>query len=77
MALTICIPVIASGHVQYLNIPLRFRVRGTDESKLVIASEMITDAMKILKDRHMVILLCDSWYPKGEIIETVKGNNNL
>jgi len=77
VALTICVPVIVDNHVQYLNIPLRFRVRGTDESKLVIASEMITDAMKILKDTHMVILLCDSWYPKGEVIKTVKAHKNL
>ena len=77
VALTICIPVIVGGCVQYLNIPLRFRVRGTDESKLLISSEMITDAMKILKDRHMVILLCDSWYPKGEVIKTVKVHANL
>ena len=77
VALTICVPVIVGNHVQYLNIPLRFRVRGTDESKLVIASEMITDVMKILKDRHMVILLCDSWYPKGEVIKTVKAHDNL
>ena len=77
VALTICIPVIVGECVQYLNIPLRFRVRDTDESKLVIASEMITDAMKILKDAHMVILLCDSWYPKGEVTKTVKAHDNL
>ena len=60
-----------------MNVPIRFRVRGEDESKLVIASEMISDAMKILKDRAMVILLCDSWYPKGEVIKTVKAYDNL
>jgi hypothetical protein len=77
VALTICVPVTVGGHIQYLNVPIRFRVRGTDESKLVIASEMINDAMKILKDTPMVILLCDSWYPKGEVIETVLAHGNL
>ena len=77
VALTICVPIVVGESIQYLNIPLRFRVRGENESKLVIASEMISDAMKILKDRPMVILLCDSWYPKGEVIKTVKAYKNL
>jgi len=34
-----------------------------EESKLKIASELISDAMKALKDIPAVILLCDSWYP--------------
>jgi len=77
VALTICVPVVAGGSLQYLNIPIRFRVRGADESKLAIASEMITEAMCELGDCQMVILLCDSWYPKGEVIATVVAHANL
>ena len=77
VALTICVPMIIGNKIQYLNVPVRFRLRGKDESKLKIASEMICDAMKVLKDTPMVILLCDSWYPKGEVIETVKTYENL
>jgi len=77
VALTICVPVVVGGSLQYLNIPIRFRVRGEDESKLAMASKMITEAMVELRDRHMVILLCDSWYPKGEVIATVAAHKNL
>ena len=77
VALTICVPVLAGNKVQYLNIPVRFRMRGTDENKLTIASEMLADAMKVLKDVPAVILLCDSWYPKGEVLETVSAYENL
>jgi len=77
VALTICVPVVIDGRVQYLNVPVRFRLRGKDESKLAIASEMICEAMKTLADVPMVILLCDSWYPKGEVIKTVSSYKNL
>lgn len=33
--------------------------------------------MGILKNYKMVILCCDNWYPKGEVLETVKKYNNL
>ncbi|MCL1795085.1 MAG: hypothetical protein FWG34_14620 [Oscillospiraceae bacterium] len=64
VALTICVPVAIGNTIKYLNVPVRFRMRGTDENRLVMASEMITEAMKELKDVPMVVLLCDSWYPK-------------
>jgi len=76
VALTICVPVFISNVVHYMNVPVRFRLRK-EESKLKIASEMIGDAMKVLKDIPTVILLCDSWYPKGEVLDTVKTYENL
>ena len=76
VALTICVPVFIGNVVHYMNVPVRFRLRK-EESKLKIASEMIGDAMKVLKDLPTVILLCDSWYPKGEVLETVKIYENL
>jgi len=77
VALTICIPVIIGKTMKYLNIPIRFRLKGDKENKLTIASEMIADAMKVLKDVPTVILLCDSWYPKGEVLKTVESYENL
>jgi hypothetical protein len=77
VALTICVPVAVGDGVKYLNIPVRFRMRGADESKLAIASEMITEAMKSLADIPTVVLLCDSWYPKGEVLKTVESHKNL
>ena len=77
VALTICVPVAIGNTVKYLNVPVRFRMRGTDENKLTIASEMIAEAMAALKDMPMVVLLCDSWYPKGEVLKTVEAYENL
>jgi hypothetical protein len=77
VALTISIPMVVGCEVRYLNIPLGFRLRGDDENKLVIASKMIDTIMAILANYPMVILLCDSWYPKGDVIKTIKKYNNL
>jgi len=77
VALAICVPVTIENTIKYLTVPIRFRLRGEEESKLAIASQMITDAMKILTDIPTVILLCDSWYPKGEVLETVSSYENL
>jgi hypothetical protein len=33
--------------------------------------------MEVLKTSKMVILLCDSWYPKKEVLETTKKHDNL
>ena len=77
VALTLCVPVTVGGELRYLNVPVRFRMRGTDESKLTIASEMIRDAMKALAGIPTVILLCDSWYPKGDVLKTVESHDNL
>ena len=77
VALAICVPVTVGNTIKYLTVPIRFRLRGEEESKLTIASEMIRDAMKTLADIPTVILLCDSWYPKGEVLETVSSYENL
>ena len=77
VALAICVPVSVGGCVQYLNIPVRFRVRERDESKLKIASEMVTEAMAVLSAVPTVVLLCDSWYTKGEVVATVAAHPNL
>jgi len=77
VALMISVPVIVGGSVRYLNIPVGFRLRGENENKLKMASKMIDNAMLIMADYPMSILLCDSWYPKGAVLETVKRYKNL
>lgn len=77
VALTISIPIITGKGISYLNIPVGFRLRGEKENKLEIASKMIDEAMTVLADYPMTILLCDSWYPKGAILKTVARYKNL
>ena len=38
---------------------------------------MVDEAMIILADYPMTILLCDSWYPKGAVRKTVMRYKNL
>ncbi|MFT9493717.1 IS701 family transposase [Anaerosolibacter sp.] len=76
VSLIINIPLSYQGKTRILSLPVGYRLYTKDKSKLQIASEMIDSAMEYLKD-FQVILLCDSWYSKGIIIETVKNYNNL
>ena len=77
VALAVCVPVSIGNAMKYLTVPIRFSLKGKEESKLTIASEMIREAMKTLADIPTVILLCDSWYPKSEVLETVSAYENL
>jgi len=77
VALALCVPVSMGNSMKYLTVPIRFRLKGEAESKLSIASSMLADAMKVLADIPTVILMCDSWYPKGEVLETVEAHKNL
>ena len=80
------------GHVWYLPIPVGYRMwvpgkesfdqYGTkkrepaEKSKIKIAAEMIEVVMTCLKDKQ-VVLTCDAWYPKAEIVRLVKAYDNL
>jgi len=77
VALMISVPIIIEGSIRYLNIPVGFRLRDKDENKLKIASKMLDNAMIILGSYPMTILLCDSWYPKGDVRKTVMRHKNL
>jgi hypothetical protein len=76
VALTIAVPVLNGEGVRYLHVPVGYRLRE-DESKLKMAAAMIDTAMEVPAEYPMAILLCDSWYPKGEVIQTVKKHKNL
>jgi len=77
VAMTIGVPVAIGCKVRYLNVPVGFRLRGEGENKLKIASKMIECAMEVLASYPMAILLCDSWYPKGDVLKVVKKHANL
>ena len=76
VALTVGVPVVTQGEIRYLHIPLGYKLRS-DESKLKIAAGMIDTAMEALPQPFNVILLCDSWYPKGDVVNTVRKHENL
>ena len=76
VSLAINIPVYYQGKVKILSLPIGYKIYEKDKSKLQLASEMIQCVMENLKD-FQVILLCDSWYSKGAILDTVKLYDNL
>lgn len=76
VSLVINIPLHYQGKTKILSVPVGYNLYKKDKSKLQIASEMIECCMELLKD-FQVILLCDSWYSKGAIIDTVKKYENL
>jgi hypothetical protein len=80
VGLALRIPVyVKEDEICYLTISIGYRLKkdNPDKSKLQIASEMIEWVMKVLKNYKMVVLLCDSWYPKKEVLETVNKYKNL
>ncbi len=76
VSLAINIPLYYQGKTKILSLPVGYRLYTKEQSKLEIASEMIDCTMKYLKD-FQVILLCDCWYSKGIILDTVKKYTNL
>ena len=76
VAMAICVPVMDGSKMKYLHVPVGFRLRN-DESKLEMASALVELAMEEFPASAMAILLCDSWYPKGEVLKTVKKHENL
>lgn len=76
VSLVINIPLFCGSNIKYLSIPVGYRLYDKQQSKLEIAANLVKNVMPYLKD-YQVILLCDSWYPKGEVLETVKQYPNL
>lgn len=70
------IPLYHDGRLEYLSLPVGYRLYSKDQSKLEIAAKLIDSIMLKLKD-FQTILLCDSWYSKGVILDTIKKYDNL
>ena len=71
VSLMLCIPVWNRENVIYQSVPLGYRMWQKDKSKLVLAAEMVRQTMPSLQKATNVILLCDSWYGKSEIMNLV------
>lgn len=64
------VPVMGSGGAFYLSVPLGYRmwVKDSGKSKLTLAAELVRSVMPVFAAGQQVILLCDSWYPKGVVL---------
>ena len=47
-----------------------------EESKLSMSAQMVSEAMQTIGEEYKAILCCDSWYPKGDVLNLVNKFNN-
>ena len=77
VSLMLCVPVWRNDKVCYQPVPLGYRMWKKERSKLLLAAEMIHQVMPALSGRKNVILLCDSWYAKTDLVCLVDCYDNL
>ena len=83
VSLSLCIPIWNSNSkVAFLPVPLGCRMwaggkKKDAPTKLGIAAGMIRDVMPSLSNQRNVIILCDSWYTKTELLSLTKEYGNL
>ena len=64
-----CIPAWSKNRISYLPIPLGYRMwRKEKGSKLELAAFMVRQVMSEFRDKKNVIILCDSWYVKWNLL---------
>ncbi len=77
VSLMLCIPVWNNGRISYLAVPLGYRMWQKKESKLELAASMVRQVMPGFKEKKNVIILCDSWYVKKDLVSIVDEYKNL
>ena len=77
VSLLLSFPVYQDGKILYLSVPVGYRLWNKEKSKLALAADLVAQAMKVMDPQCQVILLCDSWYPKAEVVALVEQFDNL
>ena len=77
VSLMLCLPVWNRDRVSYLAVPLGYRMWQKKESKLELASAMVRQVMPEFHAQKNVIILCDSWYVKQNLVSVVEEYENL
>lgn len=73
----LCVPVWNKGNVVYLAVPLGYRMWQKTESKLELAADMVRQVMPEFQEKKNVIILCDRWYVKQNLVSIVEKYPNL
>ena len=71
VSVMLCVPVRNGDKVSYLSVPLGYRMWKKKESKLELAASMIRQVMPEFRSKEHVIILCDSWYTKQNLVSIV------
>ena len=86
ICLILGLPVFIFGKVYYIRIPVALRMWIPEKfssetkkykTKLHIADELLRQAMRVIGSEIMVVLLADSWYPKGPICQFIREHKNV
>lgn len=77
VSLMLCVPVWNNEKVVYLAVPLGYRMWQKSESKLELAASMVRQVMPEFQEKKNVIILCDSWYVKKNLVSIVEEYQNL
>ena len=77
VSVMLCVPVWNGDKVFYLSVPLGYRMWQKKESKLELAASMIRQVMPEFHSKDHVIILCDSWYTKQNLVSIVDEYPNL
>jgi len=77
VSLMVSVPIRDDNNRSYLSIPVAYRMWNKEETKLAMAAKLVRSAMKTIGSEQSVILCCDSWYPKGEVLDLVDEFENL
>ena len=75
----LCVPVLDHDKISYLSVPLGYgyRMWQKKESKLELAASMIRQVMPEFLSKEHVIILCDSWYTKKNLVSIIDEYPNL
>ena len=77
VSVMLCIPVWNRDKVSYLSVPLGYRMWQKKESKLELAASMIRQVMPEFHSKDHVVILCDSWYIKQNLVSIIDEYPNL
>jgi len=77
VSVMLCVPVWNVDKVFYLSVPLGYRMWQKKESKLELVASMIRQVMPEFHSKDHVIILCDSWYTKQNLVSIVDEYPNL
>jgi len=77
VSIMLCVPVWDKNRIHYLCVPLGYRMWQKKESKLELAASMVRHVMPAFETKKNVIILCDSWYVKKDLLCVVDEYENI
>lgn len=77
VSVMLCVPVWNNSKVSYLSVPLGYRMWQKTDSKPEPAASLIRQVMPDFRKKKDVIILCDSWYMKKNLVSIVDEYPNL